>query len=178
MPGSDGVGILVIFEKSSSLRSDAGRGQSSCVLRDAPRVVGSDGTVSIVTIVYLSLSSCRKSKSQEGNRSFVPEQPRVVSVSGFLCMWTFYISVYFMYSYISHIHIWLCCSYRNKCLIKIEAICMKLKVENTKGTLFAHGPRSLSLRSDSHLWGIYQWLGHIEMTGHKRLPRKRLHSQL
>ena len=64
MPGSDGLRILVIYEKNSELRSDAGwgelifepgRSQSSCGLRDAPRVVGSDGTVSIVKIVSLSL---------------------------------------------------------------------------------------------------------------------------
>ena len=29
MPGSDGLGILVIFEKSSQLRFEAGRGESS-----------------------------------------------------------------------------------------------------------------------------------------------------
>ena len=38
MAGSDGLGILVIFEKSSYLRFGLGRGQSSCGLRDAPRV--------------------------------------------------------------------------------------------------------------------------------------------
>ena len=36
--------------------------------------------------VCLSLSSCRKPKSQEGNKSFVPELKEVVSVSGFLCI--------------------------------------------------------------------------------------------
>ena len=39
-----------------------------------------------------------KPKSQEGNKSFVPEQPTVVSVSsvsGFLCICTFHVSVYF-----------------------------------------------------------------------------------
>ena len=70
-------------------------------LRDALHVVGSDGTVSVVKIV--SLSSCRKPKSQEGNKSFVPELKKVVSVSGFLCKWTFYISVYSTYSYLGPI---------------------------------------------------------------------------
>ena len=42
-------------------------------VRDAPRVVGSDGTVSILKIVSLS-PSVEKTKSQEGNKSFVPEQ--------------------------------------------------------------------------------------------------------
>ena len=63
-------------------------------LRDAPRVVGSDGTVSVVEIVSLS-PRVEKPKSQEGNKSFVSELLRVVSVSGFLCMWTFHVSVYF-----------------------------------------------------------------------------------
>ena len=53
--------------------------------RVAPRVVGSDGTVSIVEIVSLS-PRVEKPKSQEGNKSFVPERPEVVSVSGFLCI--------------------------------------------------------------------------------------------
>ena len=52
----------------------------------------------------VSLSSCWKPKSQEGNKSFVPELPRVVSVSGFLCIWTFYISVYFTHSYLAMLH--------------------------------------------------------------------------
>ena len=50
----------------------------------------------------LSLCSCWKLKSQEGNKSFVPEIPRVVSVSSvswFLCKWTFYRSVYFTHQY-------------------------------------------------------------------------------
>ena len=38
MLGSDGQGILVIFEKSSQLRVEPGRGQSSCGQRDAQRV--------------------------------------------------------------------------------------------------------------------------------------------
>ena len=38
MPGSDGLGILVIFEKSSELRFEPGREQSSWGLRDARRV--------------------------------------------------------------------------------------------------------------------------------------------
>ena len=41
-------------------------------LRDAPRVAGSDGTGSIVKIVSLS-PIVEKPKSQEGNKSFVPE---------------------------------------------------------------------------------------------------------
>ena len=68
--------------------------------------VGSDGTVSIVKIVSLSLSLLvlKKTKSHKKvSKRFVPEQRKVVSVSGFLCIWTFYISVF-----------WLC--YRNLAL--------------------------------------------------------------
>ena len=46
--------------------------------------------------VSLSLR-VEKLKSQEGNKSFVPELPRVISVSsvsGFLCICTFHVSVY------------------------------------------------------------------------------------
>ena len=54
--------------------------------------VGSDGMVSIVKIVSLSL--CRKTKSQKKLINvFVPELKKVISVSGFLCIWTFYIFV-------------------------------------------------------------------------------------
>ena len=73
------------------LRSEPRRVQLG--LWDAPHVVGSDGIVSIVEIVSLS-PRVKKPKSQEGNKSFVPEQEKVVSVSGFLYMWTFYASVY------------------------------------------------------------------------------------
>ena len=43
-------------------------------------MVGSDGTVSIIKIVSLS-PRVGKPKSQEGNKSFVPELKKVVSVS-------------------------------------------------------------------------------------------------
>ena len=64
-------------------------------------VVGSDGTVSIVKIGSLS-PRVEKPKSQESNKSFVPELPRVISVSGFLCIWTY------TFPYISRIVLWLC----------------------------------------------------------------------
>ena len=64
-------------------------------LGGAPRVVGSDGTVSIVKIVPLLVS--KKKKSQEGNKNFVPELKKVVSVSDS------YASEYF--GRFSHIHI-------------------------------------------------------------------------
>ena len=114
MSGSDGLGFLGILKKSSQLRFQfrqgvlifgARRGEASWDLRDAPWVVGLDGTVSIVKIVCLSLS-CRKPKSQEGNKSFVPE-PRESSVfrvfripmrMNILCI-----------MYLSHIRrLWLC----------------------------------------------------------------------
>ena len=64
-PEAMGWGFWLIFEKRNELRYEPrrselifgpGRGQSSWWLRDAPRVVGSDGAVSIVKIVCLSLS--------------------------------------------------------------------------------------------------------------------------
>ena len=86
MPGSDGLGFLVILKKSCLLRSDSGqgelrfgpgRGQSSCGLRDARRVCWFSelildsgrgswlkddvGTVRKVKNC-VSLSSCRKTK--------------------------------------------------------------------------------------------------------------------
>ncbi len=62
----------------SELIFEPWRGQAG--LRDSLRVVGSDGTVSIVTIVSLS-PRVEKPKSQEDNKSFVPELKKVVSVS-------------------------------------------------------------------------------------------------
>ena len=64
---------------------------SQWVLRYAPRIAGIRWN-SQHSKNSVSLSSCWKPKSQGGNKSFVPELPRVVSVSGFLCMWTFYVS--------------------------------------------------------------------------------------
>ena len=54
--------------------------------------------------ISLSLSSCRKTKSQKVNKRFVPELKKVDSVSGFLCIWTFYVSVYFTHSYMYMLH--------------------------------------------------------------------------
>ena len=52
---------------------------------------------------YVSLSSCWKPKSQEGNRSFVPELPRVVSVSSVLR-----IPMHTNILYICIVVLWLC----------------------------------------------------------------------
>ena len=85
-------------------------------LRDSPRIVGSDWTVSIVEIE--SLSSCWKPKSQGGNKSFVPEQRKS---SVFRVFRDFYVCErftdpyilricifeHFTYPYISHIVLWL-----------------------------------------------------------------------
>ena len=74
-------------------------------LRDALHVVGSDGTVSIVEIVSLS-PHVKKPKSQEGNKSFVPELPRVVSVSSmhmnvlYICIFHVFVS----YLYLAMLH--------------------------------------------------------------------------
>ena len=88
-PEAMGWGFRVIFEKKQSFeiwswtkvvdfRIWMMPGQLG--QRDAPRVVGPDGTVSIVKYC-VSLSLCWKPKSQEGNKSFVPELKKVVSVS-------------------------------------------------------------------------------------------------
>ena len=71
--------LVEIRSWARQLRFEAGQGKSSW---DAPCVVGSDGTVSIVKIVSLS-PHVEKPKSQEGNKSFVPELKKVVSVLGF-----------------------------------------------------------------------------------------------
>ena len=97
----------------------AGRGQSSCVLRDAPNVVGLDGTVSIVKIVPLS-PCVKKTKSQKCNKSFVPE-PRELSV-----FWDSYAYECFTYMYILHIRLFAYFTYlyftytTQKLLISIE----------------------------------------------------------
>ena len=101
IPGSDGQGILVTFEKSSQLKFGPGKSQSSCGLRDARRVcwvselrfwlwaessageltVGDVGTVSIVKIVSLSPHVEKLKVKEKLNKRFVPELPKVVSVS-------------------------------------------------------------------------------------------------
>ena len=102
MPGSDGLRILGDFWKKAAswdLNLEEACGFSS--LRKA-RSVGSTWCAARCWVRWnsqqsrncVSLSSCRKPKSQEGNKSFVPELPRVIGVSGFLCIWTFYTSVY------------------------------------------------------------------------------------
>ena len=121
-PVAMGWGFSGIFEKSSYLRFEAGRSRLifwtwvrpvHLGLWDAPRVMGSDGTVSIVEIV--SLSPCvEKPKSQEGNKSFVPE-PRDSSVFrvffglsmhvNVLRIRKFSRSVHFTYSYHGYITI-------------------------------------------------------------------------
>ena len=92
------AGIFGYFEKSSLLRFGPGRVQLG--LRDVLRMVGSDGTVSIVKIVSLS-PRVEKRKSQEGNKSFVPE-PKESSVFRGIPIY-----VYFTYMNISHIVLWL-----------------------------------------------------------------------
>ena len=55
--------------------------------------MGDVGTVSIVKIESLS-PRVEKLKVKKVNKRFVPELKKVVSVSGFLCLWVFCISVY------------------------------------------------------------------------------------
>ena len=114
MHGSDGPRILGDFWKKAvswDLRLDKvswflDLGEASPVMDyQMSRVVGSDGTVSIVEIVSFS-PRVEKPKSQEGYISFVPELQRVVSVSsisGFLCMWTFSRVRIFYVSYFEYV---------------------------------------------------------------------------
>ena len=122
MAGSDGLGLLAILKRSSWLRFEvrwsefrfdatrSGLRFLSCGrpvqlwTMGVPCVVGSDGTVSIVETVCLS-PRVETPKLKEGYKSFVPELKKVVCVSGFLCIWTFYISVYFTYLYLAMLHI-------------------------------------------------------------------------
>ena len=119
-PEAMGWGFGVIFEKKSRVeicgwtkRVDfwTWARPAQLGLRDAPRVVGSDGRVSIVKIVCVSLSPrIENLKVKKVIKSFVPELKKVVCVSGFLCMWTFYVSVYFTYPYIFLSVSWLYCT--------------------------------------------------------------------
>ena len=72
-----------------------------------PRVVGSDGTVSIVKIVSLSPRVVNLKVKKVIKVSYLNYRESLVFrvFFGFLCMWTFYRYVYW---YILHNHIWLC----------------------------------------------------------------------
>ena len=114
MPGSDGLRILGDFwKKAVSWDSDLGEVNWFLDLGVA-RLVGSTRCAARGGVRWnsqhskhcVSLSSCRKPKSQEGNKSFVPEprEPSVFRVFfGFLCQWTFHVSVCFTDRYISYI---------------------------------------------------------------------------
>ena len=97
----------------SELRFGPGRGQSSCGLRDAPRVCSVRWNSQLSKKMCLSLSSCRKPKSQEGNKSLVHELKKVVSVSSnseFLCICIYYKNA-------KNVFIWFfCLIWRNKML--------------------------------------------------------------
>ena len=100
MPGSDGQGIFVNLNKSSELRFglrrseliflDLGEANPVCELCgararwfsqwvDSWRWTNSQHRKILSLSLSLSLSSCRKPKLKEGNKSFVPE-PRESSV--------------------------------------------------------------------------------------------------
>ena len=125
MPGSDGLGFLLILNKSSELRFELRR--SELIFRTWARsvqlfaagcaraFVGSDETVSIVKIVCLSLSSSQIPKSQEGNKSFVPELRESSVFRVFLIpmrinilwtLWMFYTSIYLYICIMSMLHTW------------------------------------------------------------------------
>ena len=97
------------LKKSRESRSDAGRSESILSLGEARvgftrcAVRGGVRWNSQYSKNCVSLSSCWKPKSQEGNKSFVPELKKVVSVSGFRCIRTFHESVYCTYSYLGPI---------------------------------------------------------------------------
>ena len=92
------AGILGYFEKSSELRFEPRRDQ-----------LGLGGSAARCRVRWnsqhskncVSFSSCWKPKSQEGNKSFVPELPRVVSVSNVFRI-PMHVNV-FTYPYISRI---------------------------------------------------------------------------
>ena len=77
-----------------------------------PHIVGSDGTVSIVEIVSLS-PRVEKPKLKEGNKSFVPELKKVVSVSSVfqipmhvnvlhICIFHIFVSWSYFGEYVTH----------------------------------------------------------------------------
>ena len=76
-------------------------------LRDPPRMVGSGGKVSRVKIV--SLSSYWKLKSEEGNKSFVPELLRVVTVSSVfrIPMHTNILRIHYITMHMNILQIWI-----------------------------------------------------------------------
>ena len=81
------------------LRSEARRVQLG--LRDAPRMVRSDGTVSIVKIVYLSprVENLKVKKVIKVSYLNYRESSVFRVFFGFLCIWTFHVYVYFIYLY-------------------------------------------------------------------------------
>ena len=120
MPGSDGLRILGDFWKKAvswDLNLDEASWFSNL---DEASPVGSTRCAARGGVRWnrqhckncVSLSSCWKPKSQEGNKSFVPELPEVVSVSSVfrfpmhvnvLHIRIVYVSVYFTYSYYSYL---------------------------------------------------------------------------
>ena len=115
-----GWGFWVIFEKKTELRPESRRGQLG--LRGAPRVVWSDGTVSIVKIMSVSprVENLKVKKvikvsylNKESRQCFayfeIPMHMHVLQIR------TFYASVY---SYILYIRIWLCYTLKTIFVIK------------------------------------------------------------
>ena len=102
MPGSDGLGFLVILNKSSELRFGLEQSELIFWTWARPAQLWSRECAMRCWVRWnsqhskklcLSLSLCRKFKLKEGNKSFVPES-RESSVFRvffrFLCVWTFY----------------------------------------------------------------------------------------
>ena len=114
MPGSDGLGFLGILKKAVSWDLDLD--ESSCFAAGMrARWLGQwveswRWTNSQHSKNCVSLSSCRKPKSQEGNKSFVSE-PRESSLFwvffGFLCVRIFYACEHLTFVHYGYITYWL-----------------------------------------------------------------------
>ena len=101
-----------------------------------PHVGGSDGTVGVVKIV--SLSSCWKPKSHEGNKSFVPE-PRESSVFRDSYSCDRLTHPYTCILYISHNHIlWMCYICVPTIQIDLFEIMKRLPVQKDRQIAFLH----------------------------------------
>ena len=112
-----GWGFCVIFEKKQLVEigtwpkrvdfwASARPGQLG--LRDAARVVGSTGTVSLVKIVSLAprVENLKVKKVIKVSYLNYGKSSVFRVFFGFLCRWTFYRSVYFTYSYYDYTTLW------------------------------------------------------------------------
>ena len=108
-----GWGFWVVFEKSRELRFESGRSEMRSEprrvqlgLRDAPRVVGSDWTVSIVEILCVSLSLL-VSKNLKVKMVIKVSYLNYRESSVFRVSSDFYVYEHFKYPYICTVLSWL-----------------------------------------------------------------------